>query len=139
MYSLDFENIKFTKIDLDWFNILSPDEKIIFMYDLIFDNSINLTDIKSKKSQKTSPRNISELYTELICNSTNYEYTKIIFVRNYIIINSDSLLMLAHAKHKLMEDGFLLTQVKEKKVYSGGFKYTSVYEISCNVSPVCLN
>lgn len=166
MIGMRFKDIQFSEIDYEWFSMMPTDEKLIFIYsalltpeemvnfidnDLQDDNEIpqqpDTSDIFNIIGETISDQDdliplyndIGELYTEVVKNMTNYYRLNIVFVNNYIIINSDSIKIINKSRDKFFNDGFIIKKIEDGISHTGGYKYMHLYELVSSVTSISTN
>lgn len=137
---MDFSNYNIDADDYEFFTSLPDDEKILFIYDLICDSYYGLG---STQSFNADIESFDDYVHDLIAGQIDHKApSNIIFINNFVVINSNSKKNLNTAIQALITDGLMLRTYKisekTKRVLKHQ-KFFRAFEITDRNNKICLN
>lgn len=145
--------------DYNFFTSLSESEKILFVYDLICNESygpgssefdhintvINgkLSNVNVSKINQINPPDFITMLKSMISNSIDLEsVVNVFFINNFVIINSDRRSEIRNTVRNLFTNGLILVKMRPGKSTLSLFKHQkhlSVYHIAGQSSKLSSN
>lgn len=131
-----------TPEEFDWFQLLTDDEKIIFIYNKIFNQNVILEEPSSSlvvSYQDIQVTDINDLYTVILSRILNTDDFIINFYNGVIIIGSGDYMIIRKMKKRLISDGFIFNCIRTDINENTDFKYLEILELVNTTDPISLS
>ena len=143
---MDYNDIEFDESDYEFFTSLGTEEKLLFLFDLLCTNFYE----EFPESDVVVPATYEELTGPLqdtVVGAIDYAFSReadvnIVFVNDFIVINSDDEKKLKLSAREIFMRGFIISEMKIPKKERDLFQrsaYCRVYSIIGRNDPLIKN
>ena len=145
---MDYNDIEFDESDYEFFVSLPTDEKILFLFDLLCTNLFE--DYSNDKISEIIPASYEDLTGPLkstVVEAIDFAFSKeadvnIVFVNDFIVINSDDEKILKTSVREIFMRGYVLSEMKvssrEMKLFQRS-AFCKIYSIIGHNDPILKN
>lgn len=145
---MDYNDIEFDESDYEFFVSLPTDEKILFLFDLLCTNLFE--DYSNDKISEIIPASYEDLTGPLkstVVEAIDFAFSKeadvnIVFVNDFIVINSDNEKILKTSVREIFMRGYVLSEMKvssrEMKLFQRS-AFCKIYSIIGHNDPILKN